>query len=76
MAVLENLYYTESHEWVRVDEKIAFIGISDFAKIAMSWAVDHGLITGDTADTLSPKQEATRALSADFFMKFVTIIKK
>ncbi|HPY96791.1 MAG TPA: glycine cleavage system protein GcvH [Candidatus Cloacimonadota bacterium] len=32
MAVLENLYYTESHEWVRVDEKIAFIGISDFAQ--------------------------------------------
>lgn len=32
MKVLDDLRYTESHEWVKVDGNIAFIGISDFAQ--------------------------------------------
>jgi len=32
MKILEDLYYTESHEWVRIDNGMAFIGISDFAQ--------------------------------------------
>jgi len=32
MKILDNLLYTESHEWVRVDGEFAFIGISDFAQ--------------------------------------------
>jgi glycine cleavage system H protein len=32
MKILENLLYTESHEWVRVEDGFAYIGISDFAQ--------------------------------------------
>ncbi|MDD2229869.1 MAG: glycine cleavage system protein GcvH [Candidatus Cloacimonetes bacterium] len=32
MIIQEDLYYTESHEWVRVDGDLATIGISDFAQ--------------------------------------------
>ncbi len=32
MKILDNLLYTESHEWVKVDGENALIGISDFAQ--------------------------------------------
>ncbi|HOH98638.1 MAG TPA: glycine cleavage system protein GcvH [Candidatus Cloacimonadota bacterium] len=32
MMIPEDLYYTESHEWVRVEGDLATIGISDFAQ--------------------------------------------
>lgn len=32
MQVLENLKYSEDHEWVKVDDTIATIGITDFAQ--------------------------------------------
>lgn len=32
MIILDDLYYTESHEWVRIDGDLATIGISDFAQ--------------------------------------------
>jgi len=32
MLVLDDLYYTESHEWVRIDGEIATIGITEFAQ--------------------------------------------
>jgi glycine cleavage system H protein len=32
MIIQDDLYYTESHEWVRIDDDIATIGISDFAQ--------------------------------------------
>lgn len=33
--VIEGLYYSESHEYVRVDGDIAYIGITDFAQHAL-----------------------------------------
>ena len=30
--VLDNLYYTDSHEWVKVDGEDAYIGITEFAQ--------------------------------------------
>jgi glycine cleavage system H protein len=30
--VIENLLYTEDHEWIKVEGKIASIGITDFAQ--------------------------------------------
>ena len=33
MLVLENLLYTKNHEWIRVEEDKAYIGITDYAKI-------------------------------------------
>ncbi|MDU1905638.1 MAG: glycine cleavage system protein GcvH [Dysgonomonas sp.] len=30
--ILEGLYYSDSHEWVKVDGDVAYIGITDFAQ--------------------------------------------
>lgn len=35
MVVLNNLLYTEEHEWVRVEEDKAYIGITDYAQKAL-----------------------------------------
>lgn len=35
MKTVEGLYYSESHEWVKVDGEEAIIGITDFAQKAM-----------------------------------------
>lgn len=32
---IEGLYYSESHEWVKVEDTIAIIGITDYAQKAM-----------------------------------------
>ncbi len=32
MKVLDGLYYSQDHEWVRVDGGMAYIGISDYAQ--------------------------------------------
>jgi glycine cleavage system H protein len=32
MAVPEGLYYTEEHEWVRLEDDVAVIGITDYAQ--------------------------------------------
>ena len=32
MSVPENLLYTKDHEWVRIDNDIATIGITDYAQ--------------------------------------------
>ncbi|MCB5264725.1 MAG: glycine cleavage system protein GcvH [Candidatus Cloacimonetes bacterium] len=32
MNIIEDLYYTESHEWVRVEGDTATVGITDFAQ--------------------------------------------
>jgi glycine cleavage system H protein len=29
---MEGLYYSKSHEWIRVDADLAYLGISDFAQ--------------------------------------------
>ncbi len=34
-TVKEGLLYSESHEWVKVDGQVAFVGISDFAQAEM-----------------------------------------
>ena len=32
MKILDNLLYTEDHEWIRVEDDEAFIGITDYAQ--------------------------------------------
>ncbi|MDY0151820.1 MAG: glycine cleavage system protein GcvH [Candidatus Cloacimonas sp.] len=32
MIIQDDLFYTESHEWIRIDGDLATIGISDFAQ--------------------------------------------
>lgn len=45
--------------------------ISAYAQTAMQWANAEGLITGNTATTLNPQGEATRAEVATILMRFV-----
>ncbi len=32
MKIADNLFYTESHEWVRVEGNEAYVGVTDFAQ--------------------------------------------
>ena len=32
MKILDNLKYTEDHEWIRIDGEFAYVGITDFAQ--------------------------------------------
>jgi len=32
MDIRESLYYTENHEWLKIDGEYAFVGISDYAQ--------------------------------------------
>ena len=45
--------------------------ISSYATTAMQWANAEGLITGDTATTINPSGNATRAEVATILMRFV-----
>ena len=33
--ILEGLKYSESHEWVKVDGSVAYVGVSDYAQKEM-----------------------------------------
>ena len=37
--ILENLLYTKSHEWVKVDGNVATIGVTDFAQNSLGSVV-------------------------------------
>ena len=37
--VIEGLYYSESHEFVRVEENVGFVGITDYAQNALGTVV-------------------------------------
>ena len=37
--VLENLFYTKSHEWVKVDGNIATVGVTDYAQDSLGSVV-------------------------------------
>ena len=70
MSIPENLFYTEDHEWVRVEGDEAFIGITDFAQKELGdivfvevETVDEELDKGDTFGTI----EAVKTVS-DMFM--------
>lgn len=48
---------------------------SDWAREALAWAVDSGIIEGITETTLSPGGNATRAQAATMFMRFTMLQK-
>jgi glycine cleavage system H protein len=39
MNIPKELYYTESHEWVRVEDGFAYIGITDYAQDSLGEVV-------------------------------------
>ncbi|MCS7249573.1 MAG: glycine cleavage system protein GcvH [candidate division WOR-3 bacterium] len=46
--VLDNLYYTKTHEWIKVEGDIGIIGITDFAQKELQdivyFGIDEGII--------------------------------
>ncbi|MBC7593742.1 MAG: glycine cleavage system protein GcvH [Kineosporiaceae bacterium] len=65
----EDLYYSQEHEWVRIDDDIATIGITDFAQDALGDIVYVDLpAVGDTIDAGSVigELESTKSVSEIF----------
>ena len=66
---------------VSVDADDVFAGFGDadaisvWAKDAMLWAVDSGLINGKTGNLLDPKGEASRAEAATMIYRFCELMK-
>lgn len=48
MKILDDLYYAESHEWVKVEKEYAYIGISDYAQNELGEVVYVDLPEEDT----------------------------
>lgn len=65
----EDLYYSEEHEWVRIDDEIATIGITDYAQDALGDIVYVDLpAVGDTieAGSVIGELESTKSVSEIF----------
>ena len=65
----EDLYYSEEHEWVRIDDQIATIGITDYAQDALGDIVYVELpAVGDTieAGAVIGELESTKSVSEIF----------
>ncbi len=70
MTILDNLFYTKEHEWVKIDGNIATVGITDFAQSELGdivfieiETVGKSLNEGDIFGTV----EAVKTVS-DLFM--------
>jgi len=61
MKIAENLLYTESHEWVRIEGGEAFVGISDFAQHELG---DIVFVEIDTVGETIAKGEAFGTIEA------------
>ncbi|HPE99095.1 MAG TPA: glycine cleavage system protein GcvH [Bacteroidales bacterium] len=61
MNIPENLLYTKSHEWIRVESETGFIGVSDFAQSELGDVVFVEVETvGETLD----REEALGTIEA------------
>ena len=49
--------------------------VADWASGAMAWAVESGLISGRSAQTLAPADSVTRAEGATILLSFVVLLK-
>jgi glycine cleavage system H protein len=59
MVILDELRYTENHEWIKVDGEFAYVGITDFAQHSMGNIVfvelpevGDNIVAGDPLGTL------------------------
>jgi glycine cleavage system H protein len=63
-VIPEDLYYSEEHEWVRIEDEVAIIGITDFAQESLGdivyvqlphvgESVDAGAVVGELESTKS-----------------------
>ncbi|MGC6479251.1 MAG: glycine cleavage system protein GcvH [Flavobacteriaceae bacterium] len=70
MHIPENLYYTQDHEWVKIEGEIATVGITDFAQSELGDIVYVEVETeGETlaAEEVFGTVEAVKTVS-DLFM--------
>lgn len=70
MNIPENLKYTKDHEWVRVEDNVAYVGITDFAQGELGDIVFVEIETeGETLDReeVFGSVEAVKTVS-DLFM--------
>ncbi len=78
MEFLKNLKYSKTHEWVRVEDGIAYIGITDFAQKSLGDIVYVELPEVDTevskGDEIS-NIESVKAASPIFSPVSGTIVK-
>jgi len=68
-VIPEDLYYSEEHEWVRLDDDIATIGITDYAQDALGDIVYVELpAVGDRVDAgaVIGELESTKSVSDIF----------
>lgn len=70
MNILKNLYYTEDHEWVKIDGDKAYIGITDFAQHALGDIVFVELPEVDTEFSIEDSFGAVESVKAasDIYM--------
>ncbi len=66
MKILEGLYYSKNHEWVKVEGDKAYVGITDFAQHSLGDIVyaelpeiDTVLSAGDTLGTVESVKAAS-----------------
>jgi glycine cleavage system H protein len=66
MKILEGLYYSKNHEWVKVEGNKAYVGITDFAQHSLGDIVyaelpeiDTALNAGDTLGTVESVKAAS-----------------
>jgi glycine cleavage system H protein len=70
MHIPENLKYTKDHEWIRVEGKLGYIGITDYAQAELG---DVVFIEIETINELIEKEEVFGTIEAvktvsDMFM--------
>lgn len=68
--IVEGLFYSESHEWVKVDGNVAIIGVSDFAQSEMGDItyvdmpdVDDEIAAGDEFGALESVKTSSELIS-------------
>jgi len=61
MKTLDNLLYTEDHEWIRVEGETAFIGVTDYAQLQLG---DIVFVEVETEGETLSKEEAFGTIEA------------
>lgn len=70
MKILDELKYTQDHEWIKIDGEFAFVGVSDFAQAELG---DIVFVEVETVGETIDKEEAFGTIEAvktvsDMFM--------
>ncbi len=70
MKIMDDLYYSETHEWVKVEKDVAYVGISDYAQKELGDIVYIDL--PEVGSSVSAGEEIGSIESAKAVVDFVT----